>query len=663
MAPRILPRPEHTVSRKAIDPDALKVLYRLKNHGFVAYLVGGGVRDLLLGRSRKDFDIGTSAHPQQVKKLFRNCFVVGRRFRLGHVRFGKKVVEVSTFRRQAESEGGDTLIRRDNTFGTPEEDAFRRDFTVNALFYDIATFSVIDYVGGLDDLKRKTIRTIGDPAVRFREDPVRMLRAVAFAARLGFEIQRDTLEAIRTLRGELVKSSPARLLDEVFKILRQGVSAETFRLLHETGILIYLMPQASERIAAGPSELLRSLARLDAFRNTGGDAGADLTNPILLGHALWPARDGPRAGRPPPPGRRGCSGSRDRRRSGGDGCPRHGGRGRARAAPPSSMPIALPFARRDMDRLRLILAAQKRLADLRTSPRARSALAGRAYLKEALMWLEIHGGEAGRDLARLWQEPVASAPAPEEGEPPAPPPPHRRPRRRRRRTRVPGPPAEPGAWSRQALDARMRVFVTGSRASSAARSPICSRIGWPGPATGRSWTSPIATPSGGVVEEVRPDVVVNAAADVRVDAAENETLSVLAVNAAGARHLADAARAVGAVLVHISTDYVFDGDSTRPYLEEDAPRPLGAYGVSKLAGEQLVASSGCEWMTIRTSGLFGPGGNQTKGGSFVERILAGLGPGRRCGWSTTKSSRRRTLRTSLVPWSRSSGRGRGASST
>src|SRR5437899_1372426 len=201
VAPRILSRAEHAVSRKNIDPDALKVLYRLKNHGYVAYLVGGGVRDLLLGRRPKDFDIGTSAHPQQVKRLFRNCFIIGRRFRLCHVRFGRKVVEVSTFRRQAEADEGDTLIRRDNTFGTPEEDAFRRDFTVNALFYDIATFSVIDYVGGLEDLERRTIRTIGDPGIRLREDPVRMLRAVALAARLDFSIDPDTVEAIRFRRG------------------------------------------------------------------------------------------------------------------------------------------------------------------------------------------------------------------------------------------------------------------------------------------------------------------------------------------------------------------------------------------------------------------------------------------------------------------------------
>ncbi len=242
MSPRILPRPEHKVSRRDIDADALKVLYRLKNHGYVAYMVGGGVRDLLLGRTPKDFDIGTSAHPQQVKRLFRNCFIVGRRFRLCHVRFGKKVVEVSTFRKQAEPEEGDTLIRRDNTFGTPEEDAFRRDFTVNALFYDIATFAVIDYVGGLEDLEQRVIRMIGDPGVRLREDPVRMVRAVALAARLHFTIDRDTLEAIRALRGEILKSSSARLLEEVYKILRQGESRPTFEALHEVGLLAYLLP-------------------------------------------------------------------------------------------------------------------------------------------------------------------------------------------------------------------------------------------------------------------------------------------------------------------------------------------------------------------------------------------------------------------------------------
>src|SRR5712664_269051 len=206
--PRIVPREEHPISRKDIDPDALKVLYRLRQFEHAAYLVGGSVRDLILGRHPKDFDIGTSAHPYQVKKLFRNCWIIGRRFRLAHVKFGQKVIEVATFRRQVQpgeevvQDGVPSpplpdhqavvpdadlhLLHRDNTFGTPEEDAFRRDFTINALFYDIATFSVIDYVGGLEDLRAGIVRSIGDPMVRLNEDPVRMLRAIAIAARLDF---------------------------------------------------------------------------------------------------------------------------------------------------------------------------------------------------------------------------------------------------------------------------------------------------------------------------------------------------------------------------------------------------------------------------------------------------------------------------------------------
>src|SRR5437588_3340860 len=214
--PRIIPRGEHSLSRRDVDPDALKVLYRLRQFDHTAYLVGGSVRDLLLGRRPKDFDIGTSAHPYQVKKLFRNCWIIGRRFRLAHVRFGTKVIEVATFRRQVEpgeevvqdgvpapdptTTEGQHLIHRDNTFGTPEEDAFRRDFTINALFYDIATFSIIDYVGGLEDIDARLVRSIGDPDVRLLEDPVRMLRAVALSARLDFSIEPQLLESIRRHR-------------------------------------------------------------------------------------------------------------------------------------------------------------------------------------------------------------------------------------------------------------------------------------------------------------------------------------------------------------------------------------------------------------------------------------------------------------------------------
>src|SRR5436309_13017912 len=238
VGPRIVPREEHPLSRKDIDPDALKVLYRLRQFNHTAYLVGGSVRDLLLGRRPKDFDIGTSAHPYQVKKLFRNCWIIGRRFRLAHVKFGQKVIEVATFRRQVEAgeevvaDGvpapdpttpeGAHLIHHDNTFGTPEEDAFRRDFTINALFYDIATFAIIDYVGGLEDLRGSVVRSIGDPEVRAREDPVRMLRAVAIVARLDFTIEPSLLVAIRTHPREIPKSSRARLLEGHYKLMRAG---------------------------------------------------------------------------------------------------------------------------------------------------------------------------------------------------------------------------------------------------------------------------------------------------------------------------------------------------------------------------------------------------------------------------------------------------------
>jgi len=442
MTPRILPRPEHTVSRKNIDADALKVLYRLKNHGFTAYLVGGGVRDLLLGRKPKDFDIATSAHPQQVKKLFRNCFIIGRRFRLCHVRFGRKVIEVSTFRKQAEPEEGDTLIRRDNTFGTPEEDAFRRDFTVNALFYDIATFSVIDYVGGLADLDARVIRAIGDPGVRLREDPVRMLRAVALAARLDFAIDRDTVEAIRALRGEIVKSSAPRIVDEFYKVLRQGASRKTLLMLHDLGLLAYLLPEADRAIAAGGGELLESLGRLDAHRNAGLAAPEQLTNPILMGSLFVPLGMPLRRGALPP--------RREVERADdpvddvkaelavlGEDLPPEA------PAPPLSGPLVLPFARRDLDRMQLILVAQKRLREVQRSPQVKQLLASRGYFEESLRWMEIHGGPEGQELAAYWRSldlgdmpPPASllalAPAGE-----ATPRPRRRRRRRRRR---PAPP-------------------------------------------------------------------------------------------------------------------------------------------------------------------------------------------------------------------------------
>lgn len=268
-------RSEHTISRKNIDPDALRVLYRLNRAGFTAYLVGGSVRDLLLGLPPKDFDISTDAHPRQIKQLFRNCWLIGRRFRLAHIKFGDKVIETSTFRSEPEplEESVEAVVpdidlyqRRNNTFGTPEQDAQRRDFTVNGLFYDIDTFSVIDHVGGLRDLDARLIRCIGNPDVRFREDPVRMLRAVRFAARLGFTIEPEAFDSIRRHHAEIHRAAPPRVLEDILKLFPRGTSEASFRLLSDCGLLADLFPEVSEAAAQDGGDAYatwRSLSSLD----------------------------------------------------------------------------------------------------------------------------------------------------------------------------------------------------------------------------------------------------------------------------------------------------------------------------------------------------------------------------------------------------------------
>lgn len=259
--PRILERSEHPVSRRNIDPRVLKVIYRLIAAGHVAYLVGGGVRDLMMGRRPKDFDVATSAHPQQVRDLFRNSRLIGRRFRLVHVFFGPHNIEVATFRRRAEdvAEPEDPLIRHDNTFGTPEEDAFRRDFTINSLFYSPRTFHVIDYTGGVADLEAQLIRTIGDPEVRMREDPVRMLRAVRFAAKLGFEIEPATRAAIERHREDLLKASVPRVVEEIYRALGIAAAARAFDLMHELALFDLLLPPLARLLRAGASPVLGSV--------------------------------------------------------------------------------------------------------------------------------------------------------------------------------------------------------------------------------------------------------------------------------------------------------------------------------------------------------------------------------------------------------------------
>ena len=284
--PVICARPDHCISRKNIDPDALKVLYRLSGLGYDAYLVGGGVRDLLLGRTPKDFDVGTSAKPNEVRRAFRNCFLIGRRFRLAHVRFGHKVIETATFRANSQSVG--EIIEHaaegpmeDNTFGTPETDANRRDFTVNGLFYDIKTFAVIDYVGGLKDLERRLIRSIGDPMIRFREDPVRMMRAIKFSSRLDFEIEKETGKAIRKLHSCILTASVPRVCEEVFRLFAYGASAKAFKMMYEYGLMRDLMPELADFIdgdGGDRSSTWRYLAMLDRFESAMHDRGFDVPN-------------------------------------------------------------------------------------------------------------------------------------------------------------------------------------------------------------------------------------------------------------------------------------------------------------------------------------------------------------------------------------------------
>ncbi|MCK6446204.1 MAG: polynucleotide adenylyltransferase PcnB [Planctomycetes bacterium] len=231
-----------------LDQDALRVISRLNRNGYEAYLVGGCVRDLLLGRKPKDFDVATAAHPRQVKRLFANGRIIGRRFRLVHVAYGSHIIETATFRRapvQREADE-DLLITEDNEYGTAREDAQRRDFTINALFYDAINHRVIDYVGGLDDLEAGVLRTIGDPRVRMAEDPVRILRAVKFATRLGFRIDEQTWNAMCELSPDLARSAKPRVLEEILRLLRSGTSLGAFRMLRACGALRVILPQIDE---------------------------------------------------------------------------------------------------------------------------------------------------------------------------------------------------------------------------------------------------------------------------------------------------------------------------------------------------------------------------------------------------------------------------------
>ncbi|MCF7220918.1 polynucleotide adenylyltransferase PcnB [Marilutibacter chinensis] len=292
---RIVPRDQHCVSRKEISSNALRVLYRLRDAGFAGYLVGGAVRDLLVGGHPKDFDVATDATPEQVKQLFRNCRLIGRRFRLAHVVFGREIIEVATFRANSDDGSGDREVDggrlvRDNVYGTIEEDAIRRDFTANALYYSIEDFSVRDYVGGFDDVRNRTLRLIGDPETRYREDPVRMLRAVRLAAKLGFEIEQATAAPIRGLAPLLAESAPARLFEECLKLFLSGHAVESFLGLERHGLLPALLPESAAALASNRSGALRRML-LEGLRNTDRRVADDepVSPAFLFALLLWPA--------------------------------------------------------------------------------------------------------------------------------------------------------------------------------------------------------------------------------------------------------------------------------------------------------------------------------------------------------------------------------------
>ena len=417
-APTTIPHSAHNLSNQHIDDEALSVIQRLQKHEFETYLVGGGVRDLLLERRPKDFDLGTSAHPQQIKSLFRNCWIIGRRFRLAHIKFGDKTVEVATFRKQVppetdterqarearqrtereaaarEGRRSKRHIPRDNTFGTAAEDAFRRDFTINALFYDASTGAIIDHVDGMRDIRTRTLRSIGDPNERFVEDPVRMLRAIVLAARLDLTIDPAVTAALRRHRGEIVHSSPARLVEELYKIARSGAAERIIRDLGDAGLLKFIAPELHRHRS---DALWQSLAALDRYRRRFDECPPTLGNALLLGSLVSPFT---RIERP-------------RRRAADDPLARR----------PLEVSLgALPIARRDVEHLRQILDLQRRLTGEPLSPGARRSLLRRSAVAEALTWMEIQG-ETPEVLDGLRAE--ATAPAE----------PRRRGRRRRGRGR------------------------------------------------------------------------------------------------------------------------------------------------------------------------------------------------------------------------------------
>ena len=757
IAPRILSRAEHNVSRKDIDPDALKVLYRLKNHGFVAYLVGGGVRDLLLERQPKDFDIGTERPPAAgASKLFRNCFIVGRRFRLCHVRFGRKVVEVSTFRRQAEPRKATRSSAATTRSARPEEDAFRRDFTVNALFYDIATFSVIDYVGGLEDLdgagdphdrrprRCASARTRCACCARWRSPRGSASRSIA-----------TRLEAIRFLRGEIVQQQPRARAGGALQDPAPGrARGRRSSCCTTLGLLAYLLPEADRAIAEqGDRRSLGSLARLDDYRNAGLATPDELTNALLMGTLLVPLgvplrrvavvnRRGETPVEPAPeaaePAEAEAPQERSRRRWR-SSAPRRSPRRRARSR---HSPRCCCRSRGATSTGCACSCRAEPAARGRTrSPRVKPARSRPGYLEDALRWLEIHGGVAGPELAAHWREPGAALrPRPANpgarGAPPGPRLPrrdagHRRRRRRRRRRRPrsdahrtglteldmalldedeirhatgrrrpagsgdgrrdrsapgtfadfadaiafvnrvaaarrgggpsprhPHPVLEGHAHAhqprrRRAHRARLharRLASTREGARHRGRTASSAASSRPGSATSVAWAGGRdgldVTDAAAVVAPSRrskPDVVFNATAYNKVDAAEAEPERAFAVNAHGPAHLARGGRGRRRAARARLDRLRLRRHAPRPYGEDDAPRPLSSTAPRSSRARRRSSPRAREHLVVRTSGVLGPGGSRREG-----RLVRGphprsaREPGSRCASSRTRPSRPRS---------------------
>jgi len=402
--------PEIPVDR--LDPDAYKVIARLRHMHHQAYFVGGCVRDLLLGATPKDFDLATDAHPGEVRAIFRNCRLIGRRFRLAHVYFrGGKVIEVATFRKNpveaAEDVGEDVdlLISRDNVFGTAQEDAVRRDFTVNGLFYDVASGEVIDYCGGRADLEAHRIATIGDPEIRMREDPVRALRAVRFAARLGFTIAPDTFEAMRRHASELARCAPARVLEEIFKILRCGASARAFELLRACGAMPVVLPALGAAIDGWDEARRRSfsahLTALDRLVRSGESVSDAVLLGALIMHLGAPTRSADLDGDAPLDA---------------DGEPVLPPPSGAAEALLASLVQTSRLPRKVAERTRLALHAQRAFSAPPKRRRRRGrGMAGQPYFADAvhLLRIAVDATGQGKELLERWLA-DSGAPAPRE---------------------------------------------------------------------------------------------------------------------------------------------------------------------------------------------------------------------------------------------------------